>query len=577
METKANYLAVGAFAILGFLGLLGFVAWFSKAEMSRSYAYYHVYFDNVSGLGPASPVKFAGLAVGQVVDLELSEKGDGRVRVRLEVDPATPVREGSIAKVEAQGVTGVSFVGITSGDPEAALLTQDGAVPEITAGRSSLQTLAQDAPRIAEEALRALEQINALTRTENQLLVGEILQNLADSSHHFDVTLSEFSMVAENVGASVSEIAGFTTQLDDLSLSVERTLEVADTALASIDSFAIKATETLDAGTQMLTSADDTVTMAGAFIDNELAALVTDVTVTSASLRGEAETLTAEANDAMRSWELVGNAAQARLAEAEALFAETLGAITDLRATLVSMEASSDSFNALMEGDGAALVHETRSAMKSASRALAPLARAAEEDLPGILEDLRTGIEGFDLTIAEINAAIADEETGLAAISAQTLSGISAAEATFTRARQSMAAIDHALARAETTLGAAEGAFQGAERIVNQDIGPITRELSGALDRLNTALDQINADIPAISTSLRSAAERANATAGRIGAMTREIEGPVARFANEGLTRYTNVAREAEILLRLLESIATRIERNPSRFLLGGETPTYRR
>ena len=115
METKANFALIGAFTILGFLSLLAFLMWFAKLEMDRQFAYYDIYFNEVSGLGVSSEVTFAGLSVGKVVDMVLTDDDNGVVRVRVEVDDDTPVRENSTASLEIQGVTGVANVAITSG------------------------------------------------------------------------------------------------------------------------------------------------------------------------------------------------------------------------------------------------------------------------------------------------------------------------------------------------------------------------------------------------------------------------------------------------------------------------------
>ena len=69
METKASYALIGAFTIAGFLGILGFVLWFTNLQLDRQFQQYDVYFPEVSGLGAASEVRFAGLPVGRVIDM----------------------------------------------------------------------------------------------------------------------------------------------------------------------------------------------------------------------------------------------------------------------------------------------------------------------------------------------------------------------------------------------------------------------------------------------------------------------------------------------------------------------------
>jgi phospholipid/cholesterol/gamma-HCH transport system substrate-binding protein len=67
METKANYVLIGAFTIAGIIGSLGLLLWLAKVEVDRQYAYYDVLFDSVSGLSEAAGVSYNGLPVGQVM------------------------------------------------------------------------------------------------------------------------------------------------------------------------------------------------------------------------------------------------------------------------------------------------------------------------------------------------------------------------------------------------------------------------------------------------------------------------------------------------------------------------------
>ena len=127
METRANYVLIGACALVGILLGLGFFVWLAKLQIDRQYAYYDVLFDNVSGLSRAADVRFSGLSVGQVVSLDLDDEGSGRVRVRIEVAADTPIHEGATAQLQAQGVTGVSLVSIDRGrSDEAAAARDDG-------------------------------------------------------------------------------------------------------------------------------------------------------------------------------------------------------------------------------------------------------------------------------------------------------------------------------------------------------------------------------------------------------------------------------------------------------------------
>ena len=53
METRANFILVGAFTLLGIIGALGFFLWLAKVQVDRQYETYGILFEDVSGLDAA--------------------------------------------------------------------------------------------------------------------------------------------------------------------------------------------------------------------------------------------------------------------------------------------------------------------------------------------------------------------------------------------------------------------------------------------------------------------------------------------------------------------------------------------
>lgn len=248
METKANYALIGAFTVAGFLGILGFLMWFAKLELNRQFAYYDVYFTEVSGLGVSSEVRFAGLTVGTVVDMELAPDHAGPVRVRVEVAEDTPIRSDSRASLEAQGVTGVSNVFITAGSPSAPLLRDlpHEGVPRIPSSRSALQTLSLEGPQIIERLNTVAEQLTQLLGEENQGRVTNILDNVERSSSNLDQAMSDISAATKAIGDAAGGLSAFDEKLDGITASAETAMQNFSTAAASADTALGAATQTLD-------------------------------------------------------------------------------------------------------------------------------------------------------------------------------------------------------------------------------------------------------------------------------------------------------------------------------------------
>ncbi|WP_170464643.1 MlaD family protein [Ruegeria arenilitoris] len=256
METRANYILIGAFTIAGILGALGFFLWLAKFEVSRQYAYYDVLFDNVSGLSAAGGVSFNGLPVGQVISLNLDDDDPSKVRVRLEVDADIPVTEETIAQLQSLGVTGVSYVELTGGK------SGDRRLPEnsvIKSKRSAIQSLFEGAPKVLDEAVTLLESLNQVVDDKNRQSVSEILDNLASASGRLDKTLSDFESLSTDLGGAARQLGDFTTRLETLADTAETTLTTGTETLKSVQTASESATAALDSAKTTIETADEVI------------------------------------------------------------------------------------------------------------------------------------------------------------------------------------------------------------------------------------------------------------------------------------------------------------------------------
>ncbi len=579
METRANYVLIGAFTLAGFAGLIAFLAWFASFDLDRRFAYYDVRFTSVSGLARASEVRFAGLPVGQVVDVRLSPDLDGTVLVRLEVSADTPVRADSVATIESLGVTGVSYVGISAGSADEPLLTavDDDAVPEITAGRSVLQTLTEDAPELVAQTLRIVQEVGELFGPDNQARFEAILVNLEESSGDLGRALDDFATVTGVVAASATDIAFFTTQLEPLTGAVERTLETVDTALSTVTATAGRLTVTLDEGDALLATGRQTLASIDSFVSADLPVAIDAFTDTTRQLRGEIDRLGSEAGLLMADLRTTSAAATARLDQAE----ETLTAANRLAArletTLARVDRTAESVETLVAGDGAALLSETRAAVAGASGAIASVSRIAEEDLPAIIADVRTATADATRVVREVGSDLSDASGRVDGLAQTAEEAVARASEVFGRAGATLEAIETALATGERTLEAAERAFTGADRVINEDVDGIVADLRSALARLDVALAQVSDDIPQITGDLRQAAESADEAFAELQAIAREARGPLREFLNTALPQFAQLSRESRGLVAEFQRLIRQIERDPARFFFSRQTPEFRR
>ncbi len=260
METRANFVLIGVFTLLGVLGGFGFFIWLAKVQVDQRYAYYDIVFDSVSGLSRSGDVRFSGLSVGKVISLELYEVDPSKVAARIEIAAETPVRADTVAQLQTHGLTGVAFVSLSGGGSEAALLTpsDDGALPVIFAERSVVQALTEDAPDLMVELTVLMRRLGALASPENQLHVSNILANLDQATagltgliENGDATLASATRAMETADTILkADLAPAIAEIEATALAFSTTAETLGAQAPAITDEAIKtmarATDAID-------------------------------------------------------------------------------------------------------------------------------------------------------------------------------------------------------------------------------------------------------------------------------------------------------------------------------------------
>ncbi|MFT3689474.1 MlaD family protein [Paenirhodobacter sp.] len=360
METKANYMLIGAFTVAGFVGILLFLMWFAKLQLNRQFAWYDIYFPEVSGLSVSSDVSFSGLSVGKVIDMELSDRGDGTVRVRVEIKEDTPVRADSTASLVLQGVTGVSNVAITAGSAGQPLLrTAASGVPVIPARGSVLQTLSDQGPEMIERLNTVTAQLTELLGEENQTRVRNILDNVERSSGNLDRAMADISAATSAIGSAAGGVSDFGDKFQGLGDAVKTTLANADTVLSKVVETADRANTLIDAGATAIGKVGD-------YVETDLRPLTGKL---SAAMPDAAETL--------------GSAKLAFDGAAKALNTDFNPVLTDFRNTLSSLNGAIGN----VSGDLPEIMTRLRSAADSADTAFV--------SLRGMMDSARAPVQGF--------------------------------------------------------------------------------------------------------------------------------------------------------------------------------------
>lgn len=571
METRANYILIGAFTLLAILGTLGFFIWLASVQINRQYATYGILLEDVSGLDPSGDVLFNGISVGKVIGLRIYEEDPSKVFTTVEIDATTPIRTNTVAQLQSQGVTGVAYISLSGGTNGAApLQSEDGSLPIIPSRRSTVQSLVEDAPNLVVEMMRLLKQLQAITGPENQARVENILRNFDISSGKLERSLDDFSDITGTVRDATLEISQFTQRLDTIGAAVEETLGHANTALASTQQAFETADTVLNSSAPVIASVERTFNQAENILQMQVPEILEKVS-SAVALANEAI-----ADIQGRSGEMLGG------------FTDTAGLLnarlTELEMTLfeantafAAVTEASDSFDVLVDGTGTMLVAEARDVLVDAKAAIATIEAVVLNDVPAVVEDIRAAVATASAAVERVAADLTGFTGRFDPLANSAQEAMISANALFGRARTSLDALDTTLSGANGALASAEAAFDATTGVMQTDLGPVLSDIRTASERISIAVENVTRDVPAIATELRALIGRTDAVVGQVQNAIAASAPGIGNFTQKGLPELTRLGVEARSLISTLNGLVRKIERDPARFLLDNRVPDYRR
>lgn len=571
METRANFILIGIFTLLSILGTLAFFIWLASVQLNKQYQIYGILFEDVAGLDPSGDVLFNGISVGRVIGMRISREDPSKVFTTIEIEADVPVRSDTVAQLQSQGVTGVSYISLTGGTPAAPpLVANEDGFMIIPSRRSSLQSLVQDAPDLLVEAGRLLTQFQALTGPENQAYVTNILRNLDASSSRLDQAMQDFSDISGSVRDATVQITQFTDRLDAIATSVTDTLAQADTTLgAAKDAFA-QADTVLAGSVGAIDSAEGAFDEARALLQTQVPQILAQVSEAATLTQTAIVDLQSRSGATLDGFAQTAGLLNARLTELETSLKEANTAFT-------AVTDASDSFDRLIDGDGTQLVAEARVVLADAKAAIATIQNVVLNDVPAIMTDIRTGVARASKAVDDVAGNLTGLTDRFGPMADEAGQAIASANTLFVKAQNSLTALDTTLEVATGALGSAQTTFASATQVLDTDVGPMMADIRAASVQITKAVTDVSADIPAITADLRALIARSDAVARQIQTAVARSTPGISDFASKGLPELTRLATEARTLVDTLGTLTRRIERDPARFILDGRVPDYRR
>lgn len=177
MARKSTNFILGLFVILGFLLAVAGIIWVGASSFFQKGQRYISYFDeSVEGLQADSSVKYRGVDVGRVEQIQVAPDNK-LVGVVMKINLRGDLPKTTIAQLRSAGITGVKFIGLDRPSPEERALSPKidffSEYPIIPTRPSEIQRLLAAANVILEK----FQQIDTKGISDQVMLTTKAMQN----------------------------------------------------------------------------------------------------------------------------------------------------------------------------------------------------------------------------------------------------------------------------------------------------------------------------------------------------------------------------------------------------------------
>lgn len=210
MENRNSYTIVGLFVMLigAFLGI--FMWWMlTRTEANETYRSYFIHTKELPvGIKEGADVKFIGVNAGIVKKIDFIDIKNAIIEIELSIKDKLPISKDSVAKVESQGISGISFINITQGSGE--IFNENEKKPIISLDKALLDKIGKKAEVISDQVSETIYKINMLLSNQNIDKINKILTNFET----FSKKLND-EKLTKNIYTAIDEFIKFQKTMDN--------------------------------------------------------------------------------------------------------------------------------------------------------------------------------------------------------------------------------------------------------------------------------------------------------------------------------------------------------------------------
>ncbi|MCG2586601.1 MlaD family protein [Massilia sp. TS11] len=232
MENRSHALLTGFFTIALTVAAILAGIWFNRDRAERV-PYLIATSQSVPGLNPQATVRYRGIAVGKVVDIDFDPKLAGQILIQIAIDPDTPVTRTTYATLGYQGVTGIAYIQLDddkTGSPRVASSANDMARIPLQPGL--LAQLEKRGTAILARVEQLTDQLNALTGPSTQQRVQATLERIGQAA-------DAYAAIPQKLEPTLARLPELTTRVDQTLNNVGQLSGSANRLVNNLDRIAV--------------------------------------------------------------------------------------------------------------------------------------------------------------------------------------------------------------------------------------------------------------------------------------------------------------------------------------------------
>src|SRR5271163_600728 len=520
METRANYVVIGAFTLAAVLGAFLFVMWIAGYATPGGRRSFQVVFNgSVSGLSNGANVNFNGIKVGEVTHLTFSRSDPHQVVADIDVSADAPVDRNTKARLETAGITGAAAVALLGGStPGAPLVGENGQGAIIYAEQSmQLQEILDNVGALSIRATAVLDDAEKVI-TDNSAPIHSAIENaqvfskaLADNAPGVDAALKSVGELGKQIGPLAARLQTLSDDADRLVQSIDT--DQVRAIVGNVQAMSAKGVSVIDRADKLLSDNSDSIQSTLHNADVFSKALADNAPNVDTTLKN---------------------------------LAEISKTVQPVVAQIQSLSQDADRLIKAVEPDQ---IHALLNNAQTFSQALAD----SSDNVKALMRDGAVLAGHLNDSANRLDTALTDADSLLKAVDSQKIAGIvnSASEVVET-VHQNRGNIDSTLknfsemsAKLNDSADKVDGVLTSAQSFLGS---PGTK---GAVDRISEA-----------ALSVKKLADD-------VDSRIKDIATGLSRFTNSGLREYEALAIEARRTVQDIDGVVRSLGRNPSQVIFG--------